>query len=215
MDVDVPRDERRRTSGGRSPARRCAGSSPSPGRTERKLAWFLVLSVRHARCSPSPRRCSPGGSSTRSSTAPTTSVVVRLAAADRADRRRRGRARRCSPAGCRRRIGEGLILDLRTRGVRPRAADADRVLHPHPHRRAGQPAQQRRDRRPAGLQRHPVRRGQQRRHAGADPRRDAQHVLADHPARAGAAAGVRAPGPPDGQPAGRPASARPPTTTRR
>ena len=57
--------------------------------------------------------------------------------------------------------------------LRPRAADADRLLHPHPDRRAGQPAEQRRDRRAAGLQRHALRRGQQRRHAGADPGRDA------------------------------------------
>ena len=100
------------------------------------------------------------------------------------------------------------------RRVRPRAADAGRVLHPHPHRRAGQPAQQRRDRRAAGVQRHAVRRGQQRRDADADARGDAQHLLADHAARAGAAAGVRAAGPPDGRRlAG--CSARRPTTTRR
>ena len=55
-------------------------------------------------------------------------------------------------------IGEGLILDLRTRRVRSRAADAGRVLHPHPDRRARQPSQQRRHRRPARVQRHPVRR---------------------------------------------------------
>ena len=51
-------------------------------------------------------------------------------------------------------IGEGLIYDLRVGAVRPRAAHADRLLHPHPDRRAGQPAQQRRDRRPAGGHRH-------------------------------------------------------------
>ena len=43
--------------------------------------------------------------------------------------------------------------DLRPahRGLRPRAAPADRLLHPRPDRRAGQPAQQRRHRRPAGV----------------------------------------------------------------
>ena len=35
--------------------------------------------------------------------------------------------------------------------VRARPAHAGRVLHPHPHGGAGQPPQQRRDRRPAGL----------------------------------------------------------------
>ena len=42
------------------------------------------------------------------------------------------------------RIGEGLIYDLRVEGLRACAADADRVLHPYPDRRAGQPAEQRR-----------------------------------------------------------------------
>ena len=57
------------------------------------------------------------------------------------------------------RIGEGLILDLRTAVFDARPADAGRVLHPHPHRRAGQPAQQRRDRRPAGVHLDAGRRG--------------------------------------------------------
>ena len=34
------------------------------------------------------------------------------------------------------RIGEGLIYDLRVGAVRPRPADADRLLHPHPDRLA-------------------------------------------------------------------------------
>ena len=65
------------------------------------------------------------------------------------------------------RIGEGLILDLRRAVFDHVQRDAGRVLHPHPDRRAGQPAQQRRDRGAAGVHRHAVRRGQQRRHAGA------------------------------------------------
>ena len=48
------------------------------------------------------------------------------------------------------RIGEGLIYDLRTRGVQACPAPADRVLHQDPDRVAGQPAEQRRDRGPAG-----------------------------------------------------------------
>ena len=50
-------------------------------------------------------------------------------------------------------IGEGLIYDLRV-AVRPRAAHADRLLHPHADRRADQPHEQRRHRRPAGGHRH-------------------------------------------------------------
>ena len=51
------------------------------------------------------------------------------------------------------RIGEGVIYDLRVARVRPRAAHADLVLHPHPDRGADQPAQQRRHRRAAGADR--------------------------------------------------------------
>ncbi len=75
------------------------------------------------------------------------------------------------------------------RRVRPRAEDADRVLHPHAHRRPREPAQQRRDRRAAGLQRHAVGRGHERRGADPHPDRHAQHVVArdrargDHAAR--------------------------------
>ena len=77
-------------------------------------------------------------------------------------------------------IGEDLILRPADRRVRPRAADADRLLHPHPHRRAGQPPQQRRDRRAARLQRHPVRGGAQPGHAGDHADRDDRDLLADH-----------------------------------
>ena len=80
------------------------------------------------------------------------------------------------------RIGEGLIYDLRTAGLRPRAADVAGVLHPHPDRRPGQPPQQRRDRRPAGVHLDAVRQVsnvisvRRRRH------RDVRAQLADHPA---------------------------------
>ena len=160
------------------------------------------------------RRCWPAGWSTRSSPAPTRRRWCRLAvliAVIAVAEAGLGLLTRWLSA----RIGEGLILDLRDRRLRPRAADAGRVLHPHPHRRAGQPAQQRRDRRAAGVQRHAVRRGRQRRHAGADARRDARPVLADHPARAGAAADLRAARPGGWAPAGPAASGRRPTTTRR
>ena len=62
------------------------------------------------------------------------------------------------------RIGEGLIYDMRDEGLRPRPADAARVLHPHPDRRARLAAQQRRARRAAGLHRHAVVGRQQPRH---------------------------------------------------
>ena len=125
--------------------------------------------------------------------------------ADRGDRGRRGRAW----------AADQVVLGEHRRGadprpahgrVRPRAADADRVLHPHPDRRAGEPAEQRRDRRAAGVQRHAVRGGRQPGHPGADAGRDARHLLADHPAGAAAAAGLRAAGPADGHQA-RPAGA--------
>ena len=81
-------------------------------------------------------------------------------------------------------------------GLRPRPADAAAVLHPHADRRAGQPAQQRRARRAAGVHLDAVRRGQQRHPARAHRRRDARAVLADHRAGAGPAADLHPPGPP-------------------
>ncbi len=45
------------------------------------------------------------------------------------------------------RIGEGLIYDLRVEALRPRAAHADRVLHPHADGRAAVAVEQRRRRR--------------------------------------------------------------------
>jgi hypothetical protein len=52
---------------------------------------------------------------------------------------------------CSTRIGEGLIYDMRSQVYTHISAHADRLLHPHPDRRAGQPAQQRRPRRPAAF----------------------------------------------------------------
>ena len=69
--------------------------------------------------------------------------------------------------------------------VRPRAAHAARLLHPHPDRRAHQPHEQRRRRRPAGAHRHPrparVQRDGPRLHA----RRHARARVAPHAAGAG------------------------------
>ena len=48
-------------------------------------------------------------------------------------------------------LGEGLILDLRAAVFDHVQRHAGGVLHPHPDRRAGQPPQQRRDRRAAGV----------------------------------------------------------------
>ena len=59
------------------------------------------------------------------------------------------------------RIGEGLIYRPALAGVRARAAAADRLLHPGADRVAGQPAEQRRDRRPAGADLDAVRGGVQ------------------------------------------------------
>ena len=77
-------------------------------------------------------RCWPAGWSTRSWTAPTAASVIRLAvliAVIALAEAGLGLVTRLLSAS----IGEGLILDLRTGRLRPRAAHADRVLHPHPH----------------------------------------------------------------------------------
>ena len=94
--------------------------------------------------------------------------------------------------------------------VRARADDAGRVLHPHPHRGAGQQAQQRRDRRAVGDHLHAGQRGGQRHPADARRRRDDHPGLAGHGARAAAAADVRDPGAADGA-----AHRRPPPRGRR
>ena len=80
-------------------------------------------------------------------------------------------------------------------GLRARAGHADRVLHPHPHRRAGQPAEQRRDRRPARLHLGAGRCRHERDRARAHARGDAAAVLVDHPAVGPPPAALRHPGP--------------------
>ena len=112
--------------------------------------------------------------------------------------RRRGRARRRRAAivqrWCSARIGEGLIYDLRRRAVRQGAADAGRVLHPHPDRGAHQPAQQRRRRRADGGHQHARQRRQQRHRPRHHARRDDRPRVADHVDGARRAAGVHHPG---------------------
>ena len=75
-------------------------------------------------------------------------------------------------------------------GVRARTADAGRLLHAHPHRRARQSAQQRRDRRAARVHHWPGRRGHQRHRGGAHTRGDAAPFMADHGPVTPAAAAV-------------------------
>ncbi len=99
-------------------------------------------------------------------------------------------------------LGEGLILDLRTAVFDHVQKMPVAFFTSDPDRRPGQPAQQRRDRRAAGVQQHALRRRLQPRHAAADARGDAHDLLADHPALTGAAPGVRRTGPPDGSPDG-------------
>ena len=144
-----------------------------------------------------------------------TSVVVGIALAHRGHRDRGGRARDRAALA----VGDarrGADPRPAHRGVRPRAAHAGRVLHPHPHRRAGQPAQQRRDRRAAGVQRHAVRRGRQRRHAGADAGRDARRCPGRSPCwRWSCCRCSCCPARRMGRRLAAAASARPPTTTRR
>lgn len=110
--------------------------------------------------------------------------------AHRAHRRRRGRSRSAHPLAVVD-AGRGPDPGSAHRRLRPCAEDAGGLLHPDPDRRPGQPAQQRCDRRTTGLQQHTLRRRLQRRHAVADARGDAHDLLADHPALAGAAPGVR------------------------
>ncbi len=118
-----------------------------------------------------------------------------------------GRDRGTRGAGGRRRARVAVVLLAHRRGsdrrpaprrVRARAADAGGVLHAHPHGSAGEQAQQRRDRRAVGDHVDAGRRAEQRDPARARPRRDDLAGLAGHAARAPAAAGLRAPGPPDG-----------------
>ena len=78
------------------------------------------------------------------------------------------------------RLGERLILDLRRR-VFGHVQSMPIAFFTRTHTgRAGQPPQQRRHRRPAGVHVGAVRRGHQRHHARADARRDAPPVVADH-----------------------------------
>ena len=71
-------------------------------------------------------------------------------------------------------------------GLRPRAAPRAGLLHPHPDRRPGEPAQQRRHRRPARLHLHAAEHGQQLDRRGGGRRRDARAELAGHAAGAAA-----------------------------
>ncbi len=79
---------------------------------------------------------------------------------------------------CSAKIGEGLIFDLRTRVFDHVVADAGRLLHPHPDRQAGLPAQLRRDRRPAGVHLDAVHRAVQRDQPGPGADGDARAQLA-------------------------------------
>ena len=77
------------------------------------------------------------------------------------------------------------VVDLRPSPsrVRTRAADADRVLHPHADGRARQPAEQRHHRRAAGVHEHTRLRREQHHHRHHRDRRDAGALVADHASR--------------------------------
>ena len=127
-------------------------------------------------------------------------VVLWVAAARRraGDLRRRPQLR---PALVHRAGRRGPDLRPAHAGVQPRAAAADRVLHPGADRLAGQQAEQRRDRGAAGDDLDP---GDHRvEHAAADPgaRHDALLLLAGHRHRAGADPDVHHPGSPGRPPA--------------
>ncbi len=114
--------------------------------------------------------------------------------------RRAGRRR----GDCRRRAGHRAAVvfgthrrgpDLRParRPVRQGAAAAGRLLHPHPDRRAHQPAQQRRHRRPERRHQHAGQRCQQRRRAGHHAAGDVRPRVAAQPVGARGAAAVHHP----------------------
>ena len=107
-------------------------------------------------------------------------------------RRCRPRPHRASHLGLHRREPH---LRHALQGVPPHPAHAPGLLHPDPDRRAGQPAQQRRDRRAAGLHRPALQRRRQLRHRGHRPRRHVLPQLEDHPGRSRPGAAVPRPGP--------------------
>ena len=97
--------------------------------------------------------------------------------------RRRPGADRTAHLGVHRRVPDLRHAD---QGVPPYPAHATRLLHPHPDRRAGQPAQQRRHRGPTGLHRPVVQRRRQLRHRRHRHRSHVLPQLADHLGRAAA-----------------------------
>ena len=101
------------------------------------------------------------------------------------------------------RVGEGLIYDMRAKVFAHIQQHAHRLLHPHPDRRAGDTAQQRRPRGPAGVHRHLLVGGQQRHRRGHHPDVHVLPVMADHARRPVPGAAVHHPGPLGGQAPGR------------
>ena len=107
-------------------------------------------------------------------------------------RRRRARPDRAPHLGLHRRVPH---LRHALQGVPPHPTHAPGLLHPHPDRRAGQPPQQRRDRRPTGLHRPALQRGGQLRHRGHRSRRHVLPQLEDHAGRPHSGAAVPRPRP--------------------
>ena len=135
------------------PRRRCGGCSATSRPYRSELIGFVRRGDRRRGRPRRSRRCCSGASSTPRSPTRTarSSPDLALAAVGLAFANAvLSLVQRWYSA----RIGEGLIYDLRVAAVRPRAAHADRVLHPHADRRAAVAAQQRRHRRAAGGHEH-------------------------------------------------------------
>ena len=126
-----------------------AGSSAFARPHRRKLTWFLVFSVIGAVLTVA----TPVLAGQVVDQIVNDGSVARDRVAGDRDRLRRGAPgrdldRRAVAVGADRR---GSDPRPATHRVRPRAADAGGVLHAHPHGGAGEPSEQRRDRRPAGV----------------------------------------------------------------
>ena len=185
------------STGGRS-----AGCSASPARTRRLIAGFLAITVIDA------------------AMVVVIPLLVQRIVDDgilKGDRglvtwlaRRHGRRRGLQrPAQHPRRLAvqpdrRGADLRPPHPGLRPRAAPVAGLLHPHPDRRAGLPAQQRRHRRPARLHLDPVQHRRQHHRRRGRGRHDARAQLAGDPALPGAVPAAPPGQPVRQQPAGRP-----------
>ena len=183
-----PCDATTRSCSNSCPRGSCVASPRSPGPTARRSGSSWCSSSSTPSSAP-PTRSSTGPSSTPGSASTSPDLIVGA----RPRRRRAGHPRRRLVAVAALGVGphrRGPHLRHADQGLRAHPEDAHRLLHPHPDRRARVAAEQRRARRPAGVHRHVLVGREQRDRRGHHPGRDVLSVVADHPGRAGAAAGL-------------------------